>query len=379
MLDILVRPDMNAHGREKIFIGRQGENLARRVKFDISEWRKLYGDGSAALVHRRPGDKYPYPCTVVASTDDGCFYWEVTKADVSVFGVGELQLRYYVDNALVKSQIWDSKIDESLDYPLGTKPDDLIEDWIDRVAQAAQEEVDKHLPTCAVTEITGGHRVTITDINKSQSFNVMDGSTGNNGTDGKDGVSPTIVVTDVSGGHRVTITDATGTTTFDVMDGTQDISEAVKAVIEEAKPFVVTIVQTNTPEGKKTYTADKTYAEIEAAINAGKHCYVNLTNGSGSVLGMLTLSTIESDAMTFTALMGGDGAGTTVGILFIGSDNKIFVDLMDVQQSITAIGLLKGSKDGTISAAEAGTDYVTPDGMNTAIQSAIQNTWEASY
>lgn len=219
MLDILVRPDMNAHGREKIFIGRQGENLARRVKFDISEWQRLYGDGSAALVHRRPGDEYPYPCTVAASTDEGCFYWEVTKADVSVFGIGELQLRYYVNDALVKSQIWDSKIDESLDYPLGTKPDP-IEDWIDRVAQAAQEEVDKHLPTCAVTEITGGHRVTITDINKSQSFNVMDGNDGDPGADGDDGYSPTVAVADITGGHRITITDKTGVHTFDVMNGT---------------------------------------------------------------------------------------------------------------------------------------------------------------
>lgn len=219
MLDILVRPDMNAHGREKVFIGRQGENLARRVVFDISEWQKLYGDGTAALVHRRPGDEYPYPCTVTASADDGYFYWEVSKADVSVFGIGELQLRYYVNDALVKSQIWDSKIDESLGYPLGTKPDP-VEDWIDRVAQAAQEEVDKHLPTCAVTDITGGHKVTITDINKSQSFNVMDGNDGAPGGDGADGYSPTVTVADITGGHRITITDKTGAHTFDVMNGT---------------------------------------------------------------------------------------------------------------------------------------------------------------
>lgn len=34
-----------------------------------------------------------------------------------------------------------------------------------------------------------------------------------------DGVSPTVTVTDITGGHRVTITDATGTKTFNVMDG----------------------------------------------------------------------------------------------------------------------------------------------------------------
>lgn len=36
---------------------------------------------------------------------------------------------------------------------------------------------------------------------------------------GEDGYSPTIEVTDIDGGHRVTITDTKGKKTFDVMDG----------------------------------------------------------------------------------------------------------------------------------------------------------------
>lgn len=39
------------------------------------------------------------------------------------------------------------------------------------------------------------------------------------GEDGQDGKSPTVTVTDITGGHRVTITDASGQKTFDVMDG----------------------------------------------------------------------------------------------------------------------------------------------------------------
>lgn len=39
------------------------------------------------------------------------------------------------------------------------------------------------------------------------------------GEDGQDGKSPTVTVTDITGGHRITITDADGTKTFDVMDG----------------------------------------------------------------------------------------------------------------------------------------------------------------
>lgn len=45
------------------------------------------------------------------------------------------------------------------------------------------------------------------------------GPQGPAGVDGEDGFSPTVAVADISGGHRVTITDAEGPHTFDVMDG----------------------------------------------------------------------------------------------------------------------------------------------------------------
>lgn len=42
---------------------------------------------------------------------------------------------------------------------------------------------------------------------------------GVDGIAGKDGVSPTITVTDIEGGHRLTIVDVTGTKTVDIFDG----------------------------------------------------------------------------------------------------------------------------------------------------------------
>lgn len=41
----------------------------------------------------------------------------------------------------------------------------------------------------------------------------------NNGTNGKDGVSPTISIEDISGGHRLIIVDAAGRKTVDIMNG----------------------------------------------------------------------------------------------------------------------------------------------------------------
>ena len=48
--------------------------------------------------------------------------------------------------------------------------------------------------------------------------------------DGQDGVSPTVSVTDISRGHRVTITDGTGDHTFDVFDGVVDVSGSGVAI-----------------------------------------------------------------------------------------------------------------------------------------------------
>lgn len=45
------------------------------------------------------------------------------------------------------------------------------------------------------------------------------GKDGAAGQDGKDGVSPTVSVSEIEGGHQVTITDASGTNRFDVLDG----------------------------------------------------------------------------------------------------------------------------------------------------------------
>ncbi|MBQ9393329.1 MAG: hypothetical protein IJU18_04990, partial [Oscillospiraceae bacterium] len=87
-------------------------------------------------------------------------------------------------------------------------------------------------PEVTIASITGGHSVTITDVDhpSGQTFNVLDGEDGEqgppgqdgaNGTDGTDGVSPEVTIVSITGGHSVTITDADhpGGQTFNVMDG----------------------------------------------------------------------------------------------------------------------------------------------------------------
>ena len=60
-------------------------------------------------------------------------------------------------------------------------------------------------------QLTAGDNITIVD-------NVIS-STGGSGTGGADGYSPTVSITDITGGNRVTVTDVNGVHTFDVMNG----------------------------------------------------------------------------------------------------------------------------------------------------------------
>lgn len=93
--------------------------------------------------------------------------------------------------------------------------------------QDGKDGADGVSPTVLIEEIEGGHRITITDVNGAQSFDVMDGAdgsgsgsgTGTPGADGEDGFSPTVSVTPIDGGNRVTITDVNGDHSFDVMNG----------------------------------------------------------------------------------------------------------------------------------------------------------------
>lgn len=69
-------------------------------------------------------------------------------------------------------------------------------------------------PTITITDITGGHRITITDKMhpSGQNIDILDGA---------DGYSPAVTITEIEGGHTVKITDETHPSgqTFNVMDG----------------------------------------------------------------------------------------------------------------------------------------------------------------
>ena len=127
----------NAYALEEIKLGRRGENQARKVVFDVlGKWREGYGDGVASLIVQRNGDAQPYPVTV--TEDNGALVWLVSSVDTAVAGEGAAELRYTVGDTIVKSQIYKTRVRETLEDS-GETPPPAFQSWVDEVLQAAAD------------------------------------------------------------------------------------------------------------------------------------------------------------------------------------------------------------------------------------------------
>lgn len=128
---------VNANTLSSLPIGRCGENLARKVVFDIRDLESLYGPGVAELIYQRPGDAAPYP--VAVRRDGESVLWDLTSADTAVAGgYGRCELRWYVGDVLVKSRIWKTWVEPAM-APPGDTPPEPEKSWVDQVLEAGTQ------------------------------------------------------------------------------------------------------------------------------------------------------------------------------------------------------------------------------------------------
>ena len=294
--------------RFTIPLGFVGENEHCQVIFLAEDVYQEYPNAAASLTVRPPyGEPYP----AVVTRDGNNVLWTVKDSDLTRSGQGELQLSFTTGEVVAKTYVGKTKICRSI-QPTGDVPDP-IEDFLTEAGAAltaipetidaafdaitaeaetleagesatasfdsetkvltigvpagadgnpGQPGADGYSPTITVTDITGGHRLTITDKNGTRTVDVMDGEDGQPGQDGQDGdpgapgFSPVITVTDITGGHRLTITTATGTQTMDVMDGSG--GDPTTLIDDTAGAGVV----------NKTWSANKLNTETSALLIA---------------------------------------------------------------------------------------------------------------
>lgn len=122
-----------------LFLGRQGENSARQIRFDVSEWERLYGVGVVQLIVQRHGEDTPYP--VALSMDGSEAVWTVSSADTAISGRdGKAELQYYVGDTLAKSCTWDTLVIEALGE-LSEEPPEAHAGWVEQVLSVASAAV----------------------------------------------------------------------------------------------------------------------------------------------------------------------------------------------------------------------------------------------
>lgn len=114
-----------------IRIGKQGEHEARVVEFDLSEYRKAFGEGRAELLHRRVGDEAAYPVPTAMEGDK--LLWVVSATDTARAGTGEVELRFYAGETLAKSRTWSTRVRKSLS--VGAEPPEEAKSWFDTLAE----------------------------------------------------------------------------------------------------------------------------------------------------------------------------------------------------------------------------------------------------
>ena len=129
-------------------------------------------------------------------------------------------------------------------------------------------------------------------INSEEILSVeMDDPHGPQGIAGQDGVSPTVSVIDITGGHRVSITDAQGSKTFDVMDGDdytltaqdkQDIAELVNAPVDDVQVDGISVLSNRVAEIPKAQWPNagvvKVSSDYGIAMNSVGTIYLSQPN-----------------------------------------------------------------------------------------------------
>ena len=150
-----------------VHLGRQHENGARRISFDLSrimeDWSRLEEESSGGTVqicNRRPGEDAPY---LVSGTSysDGIVSWLVSNTDTSIAGSGECEIRYLSNGVVSKSISFTTIISssitgkEEMPYDIGSWFDEMCGYIEERIAEIGEIARGVGIENISLTGSTG--------------------------------------------------------------------------------------------------------------------------------------------------------------------------------------------------------------------------------
>lgn len=125
----------------------------------------------------------------------------------------------------------------------------------------------------------------------------------------------------------------------------------------EKATFIVTLVSHT--------KVDKTVAEIKAASDAGRVCFLRFNRE------FYPLFAVDDTEAIFAQSITDVGETIVQYMITVDADGNVSIVFIQGQKHIEATGLLKGDGKGGVSAATAGTDYVAPNGDGSNVTAAF--------
>ena len=119
-----------------IYLGRQGENLARTVEIDVNSILGKWPNATISLLVQRNQEDTFYLAPVVI--ENGILKWTISNADTEFAGDGKAEIRATQDDVIVKSAIMNTHVSDSLG---GTETDipDPAQTWADTIIAASEQ------------------------------------------------------------------------------------------------------------------------------------------------------------------------------------------------------------------------------------------------
>ena len=227
---------------------------------------------------------------------------------------------------------------------------DLATNVTDKPLSAAQGVVIKTLIDALrndkldAAELTNAVNTALTQAKESGEFDGADGAPGKDGQDGqpgKDGTSPVVSVSAITGGHRITITDVNGTKTVDVMDGSDGKNGA------DGKPGADGSPGQDGRDGSDGVGIQSVVQTTTSTADGGDNVFtVTLTNGTSATF------TVKNGRTGSTGAPGADGSPGKNGTSATHSWNGTVLTITSA--SGTSSADLKGDKGDVGPAGEPG-------------------------
>lgn len=130
---------INVEKMGTIDLGRQGENLARTIKIDVSSILTKWPDASFFLLVKRKGDADPYHAVI--TVEEGILSWPITKVDTAVAGDGKIEIRAVSGEVIAKSAVATMRVTASLAGTDSTEIPDEQQGWLDDFEQKAEKAI----------------------------------------------------------------------------------------------------------------------------------------------------------------------------------------------------------------------------------------------